>query len=96
MQKQADIQLQDNQFLLTGELSFFNVMAVYEKSLLLLNQHPEFHFDFSKLISSDSSALALIIEWVKFAKIQNKKIHFHFLPEKLLSIARVSKLENLI
>ena len=96
MQKQADIMLKDNQFLLTGELDFFNVMFLYTKSLALINHHAEYHFDFSQLASSDSSSLALIIEWMKLAKNRNKKIYFHHLPEKLLSIARVSKLESIL
>lgn len=93
---QADITFQDGKFLLSGELSFFNVMSVYQKSLPHLHQCEELHFDFSGLKTSDSGGLALIVEWMKFAKQFNKPIHFPHLSQDLLSIAKAASLDHLI
>jgi len=94
--KQADIQKQDHAFLVTGDINVTNVMSVYRKSLACLRQCPEWQFDFSQLQSTDSSGLALIIEWIKYAKQCRKPIRFTALPQELLSIAKAAGLDNLI
>lgn len=94
--KQADIIFQENKFLISGELNFANVMAVYKKSLPQINKSTALEFDFSALKSSDSAGLALIIEWIKFAKANNKSIRFAHLSRDLLSIARAAGLGSLI
>lgn len=96
MQKVADITFQNTEFMLSGELDFANVMSVYQKSLRNLSDCANLTFDFSELKSSDSSGLALIIEWVKLAKQQRKPIHFKNLSKDLLSIASAAGLSNLI
>jgi phospholipid transport system transporter-binding protein len=94
--KNADITFQDNQFLVTGDLNFSNVMSIYQKSLLQLAKRPEFNFDFSSLQSSDSSGLALMIEWIKLAKQRNKPIVIKHLSPDLLSIAKAAGLDKII
>jgi len=94
--KIADIRMQGNEVLVLGNLSFYNVMSVYEKSLSQLDACPELNFNFSELQSSDSSGLALIMEWIRLAKQRNKPIRFSHLSDDLLSIASVSGLIKLI
>ena len=96
MQKYADIIFNDNIFFIQGDLDFFNVMSVYEKSLPRVMASPLLQFDFSQLKSSDSSGLALIIEWIKLARQHNKKIHFLHLSKELMSIANAAGLDKLI
>ena len=96
MQKLADITFKDNQFFIAGELNFFNVMSLFQKSLPQLQQYRELHFNFSELKSSDSGGLALIMEWIKFAKQQNKAIYFTHLSKDILSLAKAAGLDSLI
>lgn len=96
MHKLADITFQDSQFFVSGELSFFNVMSVFQKSLPLLQQCKEFHFDFSGLTSSDSGGLALMLEWIKLAAKENKAIHFTHLSKDILSLVKAAGLDSLI
>jgi len=96
MKKNADITFRDNTFFIVGDLDFSNVMSVYEKSLLSLDQVPELEFDFSQLASSDSSGLALLIEWVKFAKKHHKPIRFTSLSDDIKSIGRAAGLDQLL
>lgn len=96
MTKQADITFQSNIFSLSGELDFSNVMSVYQKSMSHLDHCDEFTVDFSKLKDSNSSGIALIIEWVKFSKRCNKPIHFKSISPGLMSIARAAGLERII
>ncbi len=96
MQKKADIIFHDNQFHLSGTLDFSNVQLLYGKSLPQLRACSELNFNFSQLLSSNSSGLALIIEWIKFAKQQQKPIRFLHLSKELISIAKAAGIEALI
>jgi phospholipid transport system transporter-binding protein len=95
MQKFADITRQENKFLITGDLNFSNVMSVYEKSLPQLIKCPALVFDFSQLKSSDSAGLALIIEWIKLSKQQNKSIQFINLSNDIMSIAKAAGIDGM-
>lgn len=96
MQKQADITFDEQRLILSGDLNFLNVMPLYQKSLPYLHQCPELPFDFAEVKSSDSAGLALIIEWIKYAKRSNKQIHFSHLSQDLLSIATAAGIDQLI
>lgn len=97
MTKLADITFQNNVFTLTGELDYSNVMSVYQKSLPHLNNNATtYTFDFSQVKDSNSAGLALIIEWIKAARRQQKKIQFKSLSPELLSIAKVSGLDKVL
>lgn len=95
MLKIADIILKDKTFFVSGDLNFANVMSVYEKSAPLILQSPELIFDFSQLKSSDSSGLALLAEWIKLSKSQNKSIQFMHLSESLLSVAKAASIDGM-
>ncbi|TAK77510.1 MAG: STAS domain-containing protein [Gammaproteobacteria bacterium] len=94
--KQADVTLQNNQILVSGDIDFSNVMSVYEKSLPLLSAAAEPRIDFSQVTSSDSSGLALVIEWIKLAGQQQKRIHIIHLSDDLMSIAKAARVGHLI
>jgi phospholipid transport system transporter-binding protein len=92
--KRVSIALQDQVFFLSGELNAANVMALFSTSVQQMEQCEQLLFDFSQLKSSDSTGLALIIEWLKYAKYHQKQIKFHHLSADLLSIARVSGMDQ--
>ena len=96
MQKTADIVLQDNRFLIRGDLNFSNVMSIYRKSVQPSQHCPELVFDFSQLTSSDSAGLALIIEWIKLSRQLNKPIRFAHLSSDLMSIAKAAGIDELL
>lgn len=94
--QQADIIFHHEIFYLTGNLHFSNVMSVLEKSLSSFKKLPALVFDFSRLEASDSSGLALILEWIKLAKQYNKSIQFISLPKDLMEIAKAASLDKII
>lgn len=96
MTKMADITLNNQTLYLSGELDFYNVMSVYQKSLNLFNNLSAYQVDFSKLTSSDSAGIALIVEWLKLAKQHNKSIQLTNLSANLQSIVSVAGLGELI
>lgn len=94
--KQANLTLKDNVFFVAGDIDFSNVMSLRQKSLAQFNHQSELAFDFSQVKSSDSSGLALVIEWIKLSKDSNKKIKLMHIPEDLMLIAKASDLDSLI
>ena len=96
MLKKCRHTFQDERFFVSGELCFANVSAVYQKSLLALNKCAKLDFDFSQLKSSDSSGLALMLEWARFAKQNNKPIKFSAVSSELSQIAKTVGLFDLI
>lgn len=94
--KHADVTFKGNVFQVSGDLDIWNVMSVYAKSIPDLQIPDRLEFDFSRLKSSDSAGLALMIEWVKFARRINKPVRFGHLSQDMLNIARAAGLDGLI
>lgn len=95
MRKQADIIAENHHLVVTGDLQFSNVMSVYQKSLSLISPSGELVFDFSRLQSSDSSGLALIMEWIRLARKQKRKISFIHLSKDIMSIAKAAGIDGM-
>lgn len=52
--------------------------------------------DLALVTESDSSGLALLIEWLRLARDAGKKIHFENLPEQIMALARISEVDELL
>jgi phospholipid transport system transporter-binding protein len=87
---------QDNTLVLAGELNFTTVVSLWKASLPLLEKQTALRFDFSRVTSSNSAGVALMLEWIKYAKHVGKPIQFCDVPAKLLSIIVVSGIENMV
>jgi phospholipid transport system transporter-binding protein len=96
MPRKANIVASDNLLVVSGELVFQTVMTVWEASLPLLANQSALQFDLAGVTLSNSAGVALILEWMKFAKLHNKVIKFHNTPAQLLSIISVSGLETML
>lgn len=96
MSSQADITVDRDRLCVSGMIDFFTAMQLWQQSLPLLSQKNTLDFDFSAVISANSAALALLLEWLKYAKREQKTITFHGLPSQLLSIATIAGLENIL
>ena len=92
----GDIHYQNETFVITGSLDYSNVNLIYQKSLGHLNAASQLIFDFSQVKSINSSGIALMIEWLKFAKEHKKKIQFHHIPNHLLTISKTAGIDKLI
>lgn len=94
--KKADVIFSDNVLSLSGELDYYNVMSVYQKSLSFFQNQKEMIIDFSKVITANSAAIALMIEWEKYAKRTTKSVSFRSVSADLMAIAKVSDLQTLL
>jgi len=52
--------------------------------------------DLSGVTKVDSAGLALLIEWLRMGQAEGRSVRFTALPEKLLAIARLSGVEDLL
>jgi phospholipid transport system transporter-binding protein len=96
MLEAAAISYDNNRIYIKGELNFVSVVDVWINSLPLLDQCVRLSFDLSQVTAANSAALALLLEWIKYAKHHNKAIQFDHIPAQLLSIATVSGIETML
>ena len=95
-QEVAVLQQQGEKYTVSGVLNFATVSQLYLTGEQLFNHFEKIEIDFSNAILNDSSALALLIEWTKMARVQKKKIYFSHLPQQLIAIAKLSNLNKIL
>jgi phospholipid transport system transporter-binding protein len=94
-----DIDIKENkkgQWQVTGELGFATVPKLYKTGYDVITEHENLVFDLQDIIALDNSGLALLTAWVRLAKKLDKTISFVNLPNKLLDIAKLSGLEDIL
>jgi phospholipid transport system transporter-binding protein len=87
---------EDGCFILKGVLDFQTVPGVWQHGLTLFGEAPNLVLDLQQVSRSDSAGLALLIEWMRFARRQNKPISFINMPAQMLAIARASSLDSIL
>ncbi|MDR9436563.1 MAG: STAS domain-containing protein [Thiohalophilus sp.] len=87
----------DNSYLISGELNMQTVPGLLQQVEPILGRSQgEVCFDLQAVTRSDSAGLALLVEWMQFARQQDRKLTFRNLPDQLRDIARISGLEDLL
>ncbi len=85
-------------YILRGQLNFNSVPQLWSANsdLLWADTAANLEIDLLQLERSDSSGLALLIEWYREAGQQQKKIVFVNLPVQMYEIARISGLDEIL
>ncbi len=85
-------------YILKGQLNFETVPELWEKHKISLftDETDVLDIDLSQLERSDSSGLALLVEWYREAEQEGKQITFLNLPEQMYEIARISGLNEIL
>lgn len=92
----ADIEpLGEGRFVVTGVLDATTVGAVLKRSALLLGDYPTLQIDLAGVTQSDSSGLALLLEWLRLARLKRQQISFQNIPHQIDALARISEVEEL-
>jgi len=93
----AELQVTDDgQVRITGPLGFATAGQLLESSSDMFAGHDSLLVDLSGVTSVDSAALALLIEWLRMAQQCKCTIRFAAVPEKLLAIAKLSGVDDII
>ncbi|MDT8450776.1 MAG: STAS domain-containing protein [Wenzhouxiangellaceae bacterium] len=86
----------DGRVALTGELTVDEVPAIYKASLGWKKYGLPRAIDLSRLELTDSSAVALLLEWAAWARRRDRRIDFVDPPEGLRTIAGLSSVGPLL
>ena len=81
---------------LHGELGFATAKDILGASKQLFAEHPVLKVDLSGVTHSDSAGLALLLEWINWAKHYRREMRYFNLPEPILAIARISEVSDLL
>lgn len=83
-------------FLLRRDLTFETVNEILTESLPLFDGQTSISIDFEEVGESDSAGLALLIEWVSWAGLNDCDIRFENVPQQLKTMAEISEVSGLI
>ena len=90
--KEVAIEFLDHQTIaLVGELSFSNVMALFDQLKVCLHANPNvYHINLKDLLVSDSSCLACFVECVRF----RKALRFSYCSKSIIQMAALTGLSD--
>lgn len=92
----TNIVFKNEKWQIEGELTFSTVSALLKQSQHLWKEVETIPVDFSEVTQADSAALALLLEWKRYADRHQKQISFTSLPQQLLNLIKVSHLGEML
>jgi phospholipid transport system transporter-binding protein len=79
-----------------GLMGFETAGGLLENSSRAFHGQPDVRIDLGGVTDVDSAGLALMLKWVSLARQEGREISFSNIPQKLLSMARISDVEELL
>ena len=92
----AKLIAENNHVQITGVLDFDTVIPLRTEGNRIIKSRDSVIFDFQNTTCADSSALALLTAWVRYADRLKKNIQFVHLPQQLIDVAAVSWLNKIL
>lgn len=83
-------------FEILGELTFQTAVAALDRSRTLFAKHSVIDLDLAGVARADSAGLALMLEWVNWARNHVRDLRFHNIPAQVISIAQISEVEDML
>lgn len=80
----------------SGELTFNTANQLLTAAPKLFEQLTKLEIDLANVTRSDSAGLALLVDWMRYARKSNKAIIFHNVPSQMLAIANASGFDELL
>lgn len=90
------VELGSGRFAIRGDLTFQTATAALEESKELFADHAIIEIDLANVRRSDSAGLALLLEWVNWAKNYVREIRFKNIPKQVISIAQISEVDDML
>jgi phospholipid transport system transporter-binding protein len=79
-----------------GVLHFTTVTALFSAGAAAIGSGRAAVIDLAGVKDSDSSGLALLIEWLSIAKSSNHRLRYENIPAQLHQLARLSDVEEML
>jgi len=93
----ADLEdLGDGRFAVRSDLTFEFATSLLSQSKQQFSGHARIYVDMSGVRQSDSAGLALLLEWVSWARHYEREIVYENIPAQLLSIAEISEVTDIL
>ena len=86
----------EGRFTVSGPMSFETAGPLLAESQRAFFEFSVLEVDMADVAEVDSAGLALLLEWVSWARNDIREIRFRNVPEKLRAIARISEVEELL
>ena len=86
----------DGKFALHGELTFATASGALEESKDLFSDLARIELDLSDVSEGDSAGLALLLEWVNWARNYVREIRFINIPSEIIAIAQISEVDDML
>lgn len=83
-------------FAVRGVLGYQTVRSALERGAPLFGDTQVIKVDLSAVTHADSAGLALLIEWVSWAREHRREIRFFELPKQIRAIARICEVEDVL
>jgi phospholipid transport system transporter-binding protein len=80
----------------SGELHFTTVGAMLDAGSDAIKNGRASVIDLAGVTASDSSGLALLIEWLSEAKAADRPLRYENVPSQLYQLSRLSEVEELL
>jgi phospholipid transport system transporter-binding protein len=87
--------LGSGRFRISGQLDAVSVVDILKESRELFQQSPQIEIDLGGVTESDSAGLALLLEWLRLARLTDQVMQFRNLPPQVSALARISEVEDL-
>ena len=81
---------------LSGDMVLTSVQELFDHTKILLSSEQYTVIDLGEVTGVDSSGVALMLEWVEWARERGASLQFRNIPESLMRIARLSRVEALL
>ena len=95
--ERADIQdLGDGHFAIRSDLTFESASRILLQSKQMFASCDRISVEMSAAGEADSAGLALLLEWISWTRHTNREITYEKIPERLLAIARISEVSDLL
>ncbi|HCU05261.1 MAG: hypothetical protein A2X77_00335 [Gammaproteobacteria bacterium GWE2_42_36] len=90
--------IDNNRLIIQGELTFSTTPLLFKEGRTWMRQATSdvLTIDLDAVTQTDSAALALLIEWIRAARQENKQITFLNIPQQLKKLAETSHTEGLL
>ena len=86
----------DNVLCASGRIDLTNVKEACAKGRELIDTLASVRVDLSGIEQSDTSGLAMLVDWLRKAKSQHKDIVFTKMPKLMLDLGRVYGLDSIL
>lgn len=86
----------EGRFAVAGELNAATVSTLWEESAALFRHHPPLSIDLGDVSRSDSTGVALLVEWLRLARSRGTDLRFRHIPPQMQAIIEIADLEEVL